>query len=210
VNELWATLSDSGKEMMPLGEYPFSERYAWVEDKYGLSWQIMYRGTREIGQRITPTLMFTGEGCGKTEEAITFYTSAFRDSAVKNVERYGPDAAPNTEEMVKHAAFRLEGQGFAAMDSAYPHGFTFNEAISLMVRCDTQDQVDYYWNRLSAHPEAEQCGWLKDKYGLSWQIVPRILDDLLNEKNPERLARITEAFMRMKKFDIEELKLAAR
>ena len=95
------------------------------------------------------------------------------------------------------------------MDSAHGHNFGFNEAISLMVHCDTQDEIDYYWEKLSAVPAAEQCGWLKDRYGLSWQIVPTIMDDMLNDKDPKKIARVTQAFLKMKKFDIEAIKQAA-
>ncbi len=94
------------------------------------------------------------------------------------------------------------------MDSARVHGFTFNEAISFVVHCDTQEEVDHYWDRLSAHPEAEQCGWLKDKYGLSWQIVPNAMNEMLDDKDRQKLARVTEAFLKMKKFDIAALKRA--
>jgi predicted 3-demethylubiquinone-9 3-methyltransferase (glyoxalase superfamily) len=111
--------------------------------------------------------------------------------------------------MVKHAAFVLEGQEFAAMDSALDHPFTFNEAVSLLVYCDTQAEIDRFWDALSAHPEAEQCGWLKDRFGLSWQIVPRAMDRIMSEKDPAKLARVTEAFLKMKKFDLAELERAA-
>lgn len=95
------------------------------------------------------------------------------------------------------------------MDSAYEHAFTFNEAISFMVYCDSQKEIDYYWDSLTAYPEAEQCGWLKDKYGFSWQIVPRIMETMMQEKNPEKLSRITKAFLNMKKFDVAELEKAS-
>ena len=106
------------------------------------------------------------------------------------------------------ADFMLENQWFAAMDSAIEHDFSFNEAISFMVYCDTQEEIDYYWEELSAVPEAEQCGWLKDKYGLSWQIVPRALDEMMQDGNHERLDRVTRAFLKMKKFDLAALQRA--
>lgn len=193
---------------MDLGAYPFSERYGWTEDRYGLSWQIIHVGEREITQRITPTLMFVGEVCGKAEEAITFYTSLFPKSKVGHVLRYGPDEDPDVEGTIKHASFWLAGQEFAAMDSARDHGFTFNEAISFMVSCDTQEEIDYYWDSLSAVPEAEQCGWLKDRYGLSWQVVPSSMDEMLRTGTMEQIARVTQAFLEMRKFDIAELQSA--
>ena len=205
---LWEKLSKGGSALMELGEYPFSEKYGWVQDKYGLSWQVMFMGDRKIKQRITPTLMFAGVARGKAGEAITFYTSVFHHAKIADILRYGKGEEPDKEGTIKHAAFTLEGQQFAAMDSAREHNFAFNEAISLMVHCDTQKEIDYYWKKLSADPMAEQCGWLKDKYGLSWQIVPTVMDEMMKDKDRKKLARVTEAFLKMKKFDIQSLKRA--
>src|SRR3546814_9668903 len=112
---------------------------------------------------------------------------------------------PDQEGTVMFSDFRLEGQWFAAMDSAREHGYAFNEAVSLLVNCDTQEEIDYLWEKLSAVPEAEQCGWLKDPFGLSWQISPAILDEMMQDPNNEKVARVTRAFMQMKKFDIKKL-----
>jgi len=210
VDALWKKLSERGTALLELGEYPFSERYGWTQDRYGVSWQVMFAGGREIKQKITPTLMFVGDVSGKTEEAINFYASVFRKSKVGDILRYAKDQKPDKEGTVKHAAFTLEGQDFAAMDSAREHKFAFNEAISFMVHCDTQEEIDHYWGKLSAVPGAEQCGWLKDKYGLSWQVVPSILGEMLSDKDPKRIARVTEAVLKSKKFDIEALKKAYR
>jgi predicted 3-demethylubiquinone-9 3-methyltransferase (glyoxalase superfamily) len=208
VDALWGELSQDGSALMELGKYPFSEKYGWVQDRYGLSWQVMFMGGGEIKQKITPTLMFVGEQCGKAEEAINFYASVFHNAKVGDTLRYSKGEEPDKAGTIKHAAFTLEGQEFAAMDSAHEHNFTFNEAISFMVHCDTQEEVDYYWGKLSADPKAEQCGWLKDKYGLSWQVVPTLMDEMLKDNDKKRMARVTEAFLKMKKFDIEALKKA--
>ncbi len=208
VDTLWEKLSQGGKALMPLDTYPFSEKYGWVEDRYGLSWQVMYIGDSKITQKITPTLMFTGDKCGKAEEAINIYTLVFRNAKVGDILRYGAGEEPDKEGTIKHDAFILEGQEFAAMDSAYEHNFTFNEAISFIVYCDTQEELDFYWGKLSAVPEAEQCGWLKDKFGFSWQIVPTVMKEMMQNKDAEKLARVTEAVLKMKKFDIAELKKA--
>ncbi len=208
LDALWSELSKGGKALMDIGAYPFSERYGWIQDKYGLSWQLMFFGERLIGQRIIPTLMFTDKVAGKAEEAIKFYVSIFHNAAVGDILRYSKDQEPDVEGTIKHASFTLEGQEFAGMDSAREHNFTFNEAISLMVHCETQDEIDYYWEKLSADPKAEQCGWLKDKYGLSWQIVPNVMDEMMKDRDEKRKARVTEAFLKMKKFDIEALKKA--
>lgn len=205
VDAVWDGLKEGGKPLMDIGTYPFSERYGWIQDKYGISWQVMHMGERQIRDRIVPTMMFTGALAGKAEEVINFYTSVFRDAAVGHVMRYGAGEGPDAEGSVKHAGFTLEGQEFAGMDSAHPHGFVFNEAVSFIVHCSTQEEIDYYWEKLSAHPEAEQCGWLKDKYGFSWQIVPTVMEEMLNASDKERIARVTAAFLKMKKFDIAKL-----
>lgn len=125
-----------------------------------------------------------------------------------HVLRYAKGEEPEREGTIKHASFTLEGEEFAAMDSARIHNFSFNEAIAFMVHCDTQEEIDYYWGRLSADPKAEQCGWLKDSFGLSWQAVPTVIDETLQVNDTEKLARVTEAFLKMKKFDIAKLKEA--
>ena len=209
VDALWKKLSDGGQALMPLDQYPFSERYGWTQDKYGLSWQIMYFN-QEIKQKITPVLMFVGDVAGKAEEAMQFYTSIFNDSRIGDIMRYGKGQEPDREGTVAHASFTLAGQQLAAMDSAQQHHFNFNEAISLMVYCKDQQEIDYYWGKLSAVPEAEQCGWLKDKFGLSWQIVPESMDKMMTDKDSARAARVTQAFLKMKKFDLAELERAYR
>jgi predicted 3-demethylubiquinone-9 3-methyltransferase (glyoxalase superfamily) len=208
VDELWATLAESGTALMPLDAYPFSERYGWTKDRYGLSWQVMHVGAEPVGQRIVPTLMFTGDVAGQAETAIGFYTSVFPGSASGAVTRYEEGEEPDVAGTVKHAAFTLAGQEFAAMDSARVHDFGFNEAISFMVGCDTQEEIDFYWDRLSAVPEAEQCGWLKDRFGVSWQVTPSTLGELMGRGSEEQRARVTEAFLQMKKFDLAALQRA--
>ncbi len=208
VGRLWDALFEGGKALMPLDAYPFSEKYGWVEDRYGLSWQIMFVKERTGRQKITPMFMFTGENHGKTEEAMGYYASIFSASSIGNIARYGPGWEPNDPNAIMLGEFTLDGNEYIAMDSAYEHAFTFNEAVSLMVYCDTQEEIDHFWNRLSAVPEAEQCGWLKDKYGVSWQIVPTVMDGMMGDKDTAKSARVTEAFLKMRKFDIAELKKA--
>lgn len=208
VDMLWEKLIDKGNALMPLDSYPFSERYGWVMDQYGLSWQVMYQGDRELTQKITPTLMFVGGQCGNAEEAIRFYTSVFHNSEVGYILRYETDCEPDQPGTVQHMEFTLANLEFWAMDSAYEHGFTFNEAISFVVNCETQEEIDYYWEKLSAVKEAEQCGWLKDKYGFSWQIVPSNMNDYMRSQNPEQRERVTKEMLQMKKIEIADLKKA--
>lgn len=209
VDAAYEKLSAGGMALMPLGSYPFADRYGWIQDKFGLSWQLFFSANTPNLNMIKPFLMFVGKQCGRAEEAINYYISVFHDAHVDGVIAYGENEAPDKAGAIKHAAFTLEGQGFAAMDSAHEHKFAFNEAISLMVHCDTQEEIDYYWERLTAVPEAEQCGWLKDKFGISWQIVPTNMNKLFMEKDEQKSARVTEAFLQMKKFDIAKLQEAA-
>jgi predicted 3-demethylubiquinone-9 3-methyltransferase (glyoxalase superfamily) len=205
----WGKLSSGGTPLMPLDTYPFSERYGWIQDKYGLSWQLLLSDpTGEPRPFIVPSLLFTGAIAGRAEEAIDFYTSVFQDARRGMVARYEAGMEPEREGTIMFADFMLESQWFAAMDSAREHGFGFNEAISLLVRCETQAEIDDYWGKLSAVPEAEQCGWLKDRFGVSWQVAPAELDRMMSEGSPEQIARVTQTFLPMKKLDLAELQRA--
>lgn len=208
VDAIWGKLSEGGTVLMPLDAYPFSKRYGWAEDRYGLSWQVMYVGDRDIEQKLTPTLMFTKGKSGKAEEAIRFYESVFSDTSIDAMDYYGLGEEPDAPGTVKFASFKLEDQTFAAMDSAQAHDFEFNEAVSFIINCENQEEIDYYWEALSDVPEAENCGWLKDKYGVSWQIVPTEMNEMLQTTDAEKLARVTEATLEMKKLDLAELRRA--
>lgn len=208
VDELWSKLSEGGTALMELGSYPFSDRYGWTTDRYGLSWQLMHDSRGEIDQAIVPSLLFVGDVCGKAEEAAKHYASVFPSSAIDHVDRYGEGEAPDQPGTVRHLYMSLDGYKLAAMDSAHEHDFEFNEAISLMVECRDQAEIDEYWGQLSAVPESEQCGWLKDRFGVSWQIVPAALGELMGRGTEEQRARVTQAFLQMKKFDVAELERA--
>jgi predicted 3-demethylubiquinone-9 3-methyltransferase (glyoxalase superfamily) len=207
--DLWNKLLSSGKVLMPLDKYPFSEKYGWLEDKFGVSWQIIiYRSNVE--QKIIPSLMFTGNVTGKAEEAINFYTSVFNNARPGSISRYEDGQKPDEESFVAYADFTLEGQKFAAMDGGHMHDFSFNEAVSFVVNCDNQKELDRFWDKLSegGDPKAQVCGWLKDKYGLSWQIVPTVLGKLLSSKESGKAQRVMQKVLQMKKLDIETLKRA--
>jgi predicted 3-demethylubiquinone-9 3-methyltransferase (glyoxalase superfamily) len=209
LDRMWERLSEGGTALMPLDKYPFSERFGWVQDKYGLSWQLILTDPEgEERPLIVPSIMFVGDVAGRAEEAINHYLSVFKNSKMGTIARYGAGQEPDKEGTVMFADFMLEGQWFAAMDSAHEHHFAFNEAISFLVACDTQEEIDYYWERLSAVPEAEQCGWLKDKFGVSWQISPTALREMMTNGTREQVDRVTQAFLPMKKFDVAELQKA--
>ncbi|WP_271398077.1 VOC family protein [Salinicoccus roseus] len=209
LEKTWNALIDGGTALMPLDEYPFSKKYGWVEDKFGVSWQLILGGP-ETGDwpKIVPSLMFIDQNLGKCEDALEFYLSVFENSRMGEIARFPEDTPPHLPGSIMYSDFMIEGQWFSAMDSAGPHEFNFNEAISLMVLCEDQKAVDYYWNALSAEPEAEQCGWLKDKFGVSWQIIPKEMNEMISNGSPEQLRKVTQAFLEMKKIDLEALKQA--
>lgn len=204
IDERFKQLSEGGEILMPLQKYPFSDKFGWIKDKFGVSWQLILASST---QKIIPFLTFVGAQQGKAEAAMNFYTSLFKNSSLVRIERYGPGGA-EPEGTVVHAVFSLNGQEFMAMESAREHSFSFNEAISFVVNCETQEEVDELWEKLSAVPEAEQCGWLKDKYGVSWQIVPTVLGELLNDPNPAKSQSVMKAMLQMKKIDIRTLEEA--
>ena len=203
VDQIWEKLSPGGTVMMEFGEYPFSKRYGWIQDKYGVSWQVIHT-EGDFEQRIVPALMFVGDVSGKAEEAIGFYASVFRDASAQVLARYVDGEEPDRAGTVKYAQFILDGQEFGAMDSAWMHDFGFNEAISFIVNCKDQQEIDYFWDKLSAVPEAEQCGWVKDKYGVSWQITPANMAELMG-RNP---VKTTSVMLKMKKIIIADLEEA--
>lgn len=209
VDNLWQYLHEGGTALMELQKYDWSDKYGWVQDKFGLSWQINLGRQEEVGQFITPSLLFVGKQHGKAGEAVHFYTSVFENSNIIGILHYQAGEV-EPEGTVKHARFTLHGEVFMAMDSSLGHAFAFNEAISFVVNCESQKEVDYYWEKLSEGGDAtaQQCGWLKDKFGLSWQIVPTILGKLLQGGDAEKSQRVMKALLQMKKIDIEGLKKA--
>lgn len=206
IEAMWNKLIEGGKALMPFQAYPWATKYGWLEDKYGLSWQLSMSEHHKMEKKITPLLMFTQKMSGKTKEAVEFYTQIFPGSKIDMLVPY-EEGEGDTPGFIKHSRFTLSGINFMAMDSSGPHQFVFNEAISFVVSCDTQKEIDYYWEKLSADPESEQCGWLKDKYGVSWQIVPSKMGELMSG-DPETTQRVTQAFLKMKKFDIAALERA--
>jgi predicted 3-demethylubiquinone-9 3-methyltransferase (glyoxalase superfamily) len=202
VDNSWNKLLEGGTVLMPLDSYPWSQRYGWIQDRFGVNWQLSYSEPAVTSQKVTPALMFTEKQCGKAEEAISYYASLFEDSGVDLISRYTKDDN-DVEGTINHAQFRLRNRVFMAMDSSAMHHFSFNEGVSLVVECDSQNEIDYFWDNFTREGEESQCGWLKDKYGVSWQIIPSILNELMSA--PARSERVINAFLKMKKFDIEKL-----
>jgi predicted 3-demethylubiquinone-9 3-methyltransferase (glyoxalase superfamily) len=198
LNVVWEGLTREGKVLMALDKYPWGEKYGWVSDKYGVSWQVALGKMEDVGQKITPCLLFTGPQLGRAEEALNFYASVF-----KNAKTDGILYDAQNKKLVQHAQFALLGQKFMVMDSAENHAFNFSEGISLTIHCETQDEIDYYWEQLTDEGEESMCGWLKDKFGVSWQVVPDVLNDIM--KDPTKAGKAAEAFMMMRKLDIEQI-----
>lgn len=208
VDRLYNKLSLDGKELMPLGEYPFSKRYAWIQDKYGLSWQLIFNSDMDENMTITPSLLFAGDACGRAEEAMDYYVTVFKDAVKGYVNYYNEGEAEDERARINYGEIDILGLKLKTMDHGLGGDFTFNEAFSFMIICDNQEEIDYYWDKLSYVPEAEQCGWLKDKFGVSWQIVPSNMNDVYKDGTEEEIKRYTEAFLNMKKFDMTELEKA--
>ncbi len=208
INELYKKLSEGGMVMMPLDKYDWSERYGFVQDRFGLAWQIMKGKYSDVNQKITPCFLFVGKNFGNAEEAVKLYAEVFPQSSIQGILLYTKDegAAAGT---VKHSQFILDNKVFMAMDGAGSHGFAFNEAVSFVVECKDQEEIDYYWNKLTANGGQESmCGWLKDKFGVSWQIIPGILGKLMSD--PGKAGKVMQDVMQMKKFDIAVLEKAAQ
>jgi len=209
IDEVWNKLTQNGNILMPLDKYPFSERYGWVADKYGVSWQLIL--TKPAGEErpvIVPSIMYTGSVSGRAEEAIDFYCTIFKDAKRGTTARYPAGMAPDKEGSLMFADFYIDSTWLAAMDSARNHDFAFNDALSLLIPCETQEEIDYFWSALTADGQPGQCGWLKDKFGVSWQVASTVMFEAMKNGSQEQIDRITQAFMTMQKVDVATLKQA--
>ena len=207
VEDLYHKLKDGYKELMPLGEYPFSKKYVWLQDQFGVSWQISQ--TDSIDKNfINPFFLFHGANVGRAQEAIDLYTRAFPESKVEFISRYGENA-PDKAEYINYSLFQLQNQQFGVMESGFDHQFEFNEAISFLISVDNQKDVDYYWDKLiEGGGKAVQCGWLEDKFGISWQVVPVQLMKLMGDSDQVKSERVRQAMFKMIKIDIAGLEAA--
>lgn len=211
VEKYWKNLVTDGIILMDLGEYPWSKKYGWVRDQFGVTWQV-YLGEKQGDQKIIPTFMFIHENNGKAQKAMEFYTGIFPDSHIGNVLKYGEGIGNESHEIagnIQHADFELNGYTFFCMDNSYDHKFDFNEGISIVVMTEDQEETDHYWNSLIKEGGRESmCGWLKDQFGVSWQIVPKKLLELMNGEDREKGMKVMQAMMNMKKIIIAELENA--
>ena len=208
VDAIWKKLLSGGKVLMDIGEYPFSKRYGWLQDKYGLSWQLIHCGTP---QKIEPNLLFVGGRRGQAMEAINFYLSLFKGSKINDCTLYGPNDPNGKEGEVMYASFDLAGQTFSAMDGGGEHDFEFTGAISFMINCDSQAEIDVFWDKIPAGGgKHQQCGWVADRFGVHWQVVPREMEKLITIADSTKREKVMKAMLQMKKLDIKTLEQAAR
>ncbi|MBL3698431.1 VOC family protein [Leucobacter luti] len=195
----WAALADGGEVLMPLGEYPFSARYGWVADRFGVNWQVMLTDpTGDPRPFVIPSLLFGAAAQNRAREAIDFYTRVFPGAAPGVRVPYGEPTGPATADALMFGEFRIGDQWFAAMDSGVTQDESFTCGVSLEVQCRDQGEIDRLWDALSAVPEAEQCGWLADRFGVSWQIVPENMGELM--ARPDAFAHM----LQMKKLVIAD------
>lgn len=197
----WKVLTREGQELMALGEYPFSPLYAWVEDKFGVSWQLITPTERSRPHRpfVLPTFLFGNIAQNRTQSALNLYTEIFEDAHIGTVVPYDESAEPVDMGGVVYSEMQLADQWFVAMDSAADVEFTFTPGASLLVKCASQEEIDRLWDGLSATPSAEQCGWCRDEFGFSWQILPEAFQTLCTDPNTYA------TMMKMKKIVMDEL-----
>ncbi|MGG9961209.1 VOC family protein [Ferruginibacter sp. SUN106] len=206
---LWEKLSEGGMVMMPLNKYDWSEKYGFCQDKFGLSWQIMKGKYSDVNQKITPTFLFVGNNYGRAEAAVNYYTKVFPSSSITGILLYQENEGADQAGKVKHSQFIVDGKVFMAMDGFGSHEFAFNEAISFVVECKDQQEIDYFWNTLTADGGKEsRCGWLADKFGVSWQIIPNNIGQLMS--TPGKGQQVMQAIMQMNKLDMAALEKAAQ
>ena len=203
IDRLYTALSDGGSVLMPLQEYPFAQKYTWVQDRFGVSWQLILDPEKDY---VVPCMLFSAANRGKAAEAIDFYVSQFPNSVAKKVTMYPPSS--EYPKAVKHAVINLNGQELHVMDANNDCDFTFNPGVSFIVYCKTQNEIDDMWQKLSAGGAEVQCGWLTDRYGVSWQITPELLPKLVGGGNSRQSEQVMQALLKMVKLDIAELQHA--
>lgn len=201
INRLFGLLSEDGSVLIPLKKYAWSEKYAWVIDKYGTNWQLDIDKINS-NQKIVPALLFANEKMNFIRDALNQYSSIFTNSSTLLEAPY-PAGATVPDGTLLFAQFKLNGFIFNAMSSTMKHDFDFTPGISFVIECEDQEEIDHYWYKLGKDGKYEMCGWLADKFGISWQIIPAVLSELMND--PEKGERVIKSFLQMQKFDIETL-----
>lgn len=210
VDRLYKELSKDGNVLMPINAYPFSKRYGWIQDRYGLSWQLMLDENLTEKFSIRPCLLFGDGVCGKAEEAMNRLTEIIEGSKIGFISYYNVGEAQDTRAKVNYGELSLLGTECVFMDHGYGGEESFNEALSFIISCDDQKELDYYTDQLSYDTEAEQCGWVKDVFGISWQLNPSSLESMYQNCTVEEAERMTQALLKMKRLDIRALEAAKK
>lgn len=208
VDALYAELAKGGKDLMSLDAYPFSERYAWVEDQFGLSWQIMLAPDVPKNHKIRVSLLFAGQYCGQAEQALKDYATIFQKAAPGQIHYYQEDETQDARAKVKYAELNVGDQQLVFMDHGFASDEVFSKAISFQIVAGAQSEVDYYWDKLSADEGAESMGWLKDRHGISWQVVPQAYLQIMETATETQKKRVLEALFKMKKMNVANLENA--
>jgi len=200
IQQLWSELSKNGTVRMGLDQYPWATKYGWTADRFGVEWQLMIS---DQPQKIVPAFLFVDNLFGKGQDAVDFYLSLFPNSKIETLAR---DEKTRT---IMHCAFSLSGNGFVLMEGQGKHGHTFSPALSLVLSCENQDEVDFFWEKLTENGgKPGRCGWLEDKYGVSWQVIPKLLGQLFKSGNPKKTEAVMQAMLKMTKLDTRQLQEA--
>lgn len=198
---LYNLLSENGKILIPLDNYDWSPLYAWVEDKFGVSWQLDANSSGQ-NETIIPTLLFVNRKNTLVKEAVKYYKNIFPGSETIFEAPFPPEAEM-PEGSLLFARFQLNENVFNIMCSTEPHDYDFTPGNSIVIECETQEEIDYYWEKLGKEGHYSMCGWLEDKYGISWQIIPAILPQLMADQ--EKAEKVAQAFLSMQKLEIATL-----
>ncbi|MGL4759339.1 MAG: VOC family protein [Patescibacteria group bacterium] len=205
LREIYNKLSEGSKILMELGKYDFSPLYSWIEDKYGVSWQLIYDPQNQYNQVIEPCFLFTNEACGKAKEAMELYTKALPNSSIKTLVNYPQGVEGQSTNNLMYGVLDLNGYTLIFMDSSLEHDFNFNEGVSVLLNVENQTEFDNCYKYLSDAIESEQCGWVKDKYGISWQIQPIQLVDIMRSSNVESKNKVIQKILTMKRLEIGKI-----
>lgn len=208
VDALYEKLAEGGKDLMPLDKYPFSDRYAWVEDQFGLTWQLMASKGMPANHKVRVSLLFAGQYCGKAEQALNYYADIFQGAEPGHINYYQEGEAQDDRAKVNFAELNVGDQQLVFMDHGFGSDEEFTQAISFLIVAGAQSEVDYYWEKLSAHEEAEAMGWLQDEYGVSWQVVPQAYFQIMETATEEQKKRVLDKLVKMKRMNVARLENA--
>ncbi|CQR25250.1 glyoxalase/bleomycin resistance protein/dioxygenase superfamily protein [Streptococcus varani] len=206
LDRIFETLSEAGRVLMPLGEYPFNSYYVWLEDQFGLSWQFFYSPENSRAVQLEICLLFSQEQVGQVRSFLEKAQALFPNSQIGTVNHYQENEKQEAKAQINYGELLLNQQRLVVMENGFGGENSFNEAFSLMVYTDSQEETQRLYQQLSHVPESEQCGWVKDEFGISWQIVPRPLMDAYQILSKEEMKPVHDAILTMKRLNYDEIK----